>query len=208
MPQVAYNYEIGFKSSSDSLFYEISVFHIDLEDELIPFEIASSPGRTFYSNAGSSTRNGIEAAISWRSRNGLAADLSYTWSDFSFEEFVQAGEDFGGKQLPGLPEHFAYFGLSYAAGPGLSATLEALYSGDLYTSNDNSTAVDDYVVSNIRVSYEWLQGNWTVRPYVSVNNIFDKKYNSNIRINAVAGRYYEAAPEQNIYAGVVVGFGK
>jgi iron complex outermembrane receptor protein len=208
MPQVAYNYEIGFKNSRESLYYEISVFHIDLEDELIPFEIASSPGRTFYSNAGSSTRNGVEAAISWRARNGFTADLSYTWSDFTFGEFVEDGQDFGGRQLPGLPEHFAYFGLKYVASPGLTATVEALYSGSLYASNDNSTEVDGYIVSNVRVSYEWLRGNWLIRPYVSINNIFDEKYNSNIRINAVAGRYYEAAPEQNVYAGVVVGFRK
>jgi iron complex outermembrane recepter protein len=208
LPQLADNYEVGFKASHDSLFYEVSVFHIDLEDELIPFEVVSSPGRTFYSNAGASTRNGVEAAIAWRNRNGFSADVSYTWSDFSFDEFVQDGEDFGGKQLPGLPEHFAYFGFSYAASPGLSATLEALYSGDLYTSNDNATSVDSYVVSNVRLNYEWLRGNWLIRPYVGINNIFDERYNSNIRVNALGGRYYEAAPERNVFAGFVVDFGR
>ncbi|MCI0516305.1 MAG: TonB-dependent receptor [Woeseiaceae bacterium] len=206
MPQVAYNYEIGFKSSRASLFYEVSVFHIDLEDELIPFEIASSPGRTFYSNAGSSTRNGVEAAISWHASNGLTADLSYTWSDFTFDEFVEDGEDFGGKQLPGLPEHFAYLGLTYAARAGLSATFETLYSGSLYTSNDNATAVGSYAVSNFRLGYEWSPGDWMIRPYIAVNNIFDEQYNSNIRINALGGRYYEAAPERNVFAGIVVDF--
>jgi iron complex outermembrane receptor protein len=182
------------------------VFHIELEDELIPFEIASSPGRTFYSNAGSSTRNGVEAAISWRASNGFSADLSYTWSDFTFDEFVEDGEDFGGKQLPGLPEHFAYLGLTYAARAGLSATFETLYSGSLYTSNDNATAVGSYAVSNFRLGYEWSPGDWMIRPYIAVNNIFDEQYNSNIRINALGGRYYEAAPERNVFAGIVVDF--
>jgi iron complex outermembrane receptor protein len=109
-PQIADNFEIGFKSTLDSVFYEVSVFHIELQEELIPFEIASSPGRTFYSNAGSSTRNGVEAAVSWRSENGISADLSYTWSDFTFDEFVEGANDFGGKRLPGLPEHFGYAG--------------------------------------------------------------------------------------------------
>ena len=46
-PQIAQSYELGYKGGSKRLFYELAVFHIDLEDELTPFELASSPGRTF-----------------------------------------------------------------------------------------------------------------------------------------------------------------
>lgn len=206
LPQVADNYEVGFKAAHDSLYYEISVFHIELDDELIPFELPGSPGRTFYTNAGTSTRNGIETSASWRARNGFSVDVSYTWSDFTFDEFVEDGEDFGGKQLPGLPEHFAYLGLNFAGRSGLDATFETLYSGSLYASNDNETAVSSYIVSNLRLGYEWSPGNWLIRPYIAVNNIFDEQYNSNIRVNAIGGRYYEAAPERNVFAGIVVDF--
>jgi iron complex outermembrane receptor protein len=205
-PQIADNFEIGFKSTLDSVFYEVSVFHIELQEELIPFEIASSPGRTFYSNAGSSTRNGVEAAVSWRSENGISADLSYTWSDFTFDEFVEGANDFGGKRLPGLPEHFGYAGLGYTSGNGISATFEVLYSGNLYANNANTVDVDSYAVANLRMSYEWSSEQWMIRPYVGINNIFDELYNSNVRINAFGGRYYEPAPERNFYAGFVVNF--
>ena len=206
-PQLADNYEIGFKATRNSLFYELSIFHIDLEQELIPFEVATSPGRVFYTNAGSSTRDGVEAALSWRADNGFSADVSYTWSDFTFDEFVEDGDDFGGKHLPGLPEHFGYIGLNYANGRGLSATFETQYSGELFANNDNSTSVDSFTTSNVRLGYEWQLRRWNLRPYVGINNIFDEHYNSNIRINAFGGRYYEPAPERNFYAGVVVNFG-
>jgi iron complex outermembrane receptor protein len=207
-PQTADNFEVGFKSSARSLYYEIAAFHIDLKDELIPFEIASSPGRTFYSNAGSSTRNGVEAAFSWQIADRVSADVSYTWSDFTFDRFVEAGQDFGGKRLPGLPEHFAYFGLTFGTDTGLSATFETLLSGNFYANNDNSDAIKSYTVSNLRLAYAWRRGKWFVRPYVGVNNIFGEQYNSNIRINAFGGRYYEPAPERNVYAGFVVNFRK
>jgi iron complex outermembrane receptor protein len=42
------------------------------------------------------------------------------------------------------------------------------------------------------------------RPYVGINNLFNEYYNSNIRINAFGGRYYEPAPERNVYAGIVI----
>lgn len=208
-PQLADNFEIGYKGGASGLFYEVSVFRIELQDELIPFELANQPGRTFYANAGSSTRDGVETALSWKGANGFAVNLSYTWSDFRFDQFVDDnGNDFSGNRLPGLPEHFGYLGLSYRAQPGLSATYETIFSGNLFADNDNAVAVESYVVSNFRISYEFVQGQWLIRPYAGINNLFDESYNSNIRINAFGGRYFEPAPPRNYYAGLVVNFKK
>ena len=208
-PQTADNFEIGYKYSSGKLYYELAWFTIDLEDELIPYELEAFPGRTFYSNAGSSTRNGIETALAWEYDNGLRIDASYTWSDFKFDDFVDDnGNDFSGNRSPGLPEHFAYFGVSYLSASGFSGTAEAVYSGNLFANNANSTEVSSYTVANIRLAYEFTPGQWIVRPYVGVNNLLDESYNSNIRINAFGGRYFEPAPERNYYAGVVVNFSR
>jgi iron complex outermembrane receptor protein len=209
VPQTADSFEIGYKYASGRLYYELAWFTIDLKDELIPFELEAFPGRTFYANAGSSTRNGIETALSWEHDIGLRIDASYTWSDFKFDDFVDDnGNDFTGNRLPGLPEHFAYLGFSYLSGSGLSATAEAVYSGNLFANNANTTEVSSYTVANLRLAYEFTPGQWIVRPYIGVNNIFDESYNSNIRINAFGGRYFEPAPERNYYAGVVVNFSK
>ena len=207
-PQLADNYELGIKGSGFGTFYELSVFRIDIEDELIPFELAAFPGRTFYQNAGTSDRDGVEAALAWQGDNGWAADVSWTWSDFTFDEFMdENGNDFGGKSLPGLPEHFAYAGVSYDGDSGWHARLEAVYSGSLYADNANEASVDSYVVANIRASRAYRSGPWHVRPYVGINNLFDERYNSNIRINAFGARYYEPAPGRNVYAGIDVRYG-
>lgn len=206
-PQRASSLELGFKSGSDTLYYELAVFRIDLEDELVPFELAAFPGRTFYSNAGESGRTGFEAALSWTHDNGFGIDASYTWSDFTYDEFTdENGNDFAGKRLPGLPEHFGYVGLRYASANGMTARLEASYSGDLYADNANEARVDAYTVVNLRAYREFTAGRFNVRPHIGINNLFDERYNSNIRINAFGARYYEPAPDRNIYAGVVVGF--
>lgn len=208
-PQTADNFEIGYKFSQGNLYYELALFTIDIENELIPFELAGFPGRTFYTNAGSSTRTGIEAALSREFDNGFRIDASYTWSDFSFDDFVDDnGNDFSGNQMPGLPEHFAYLGFSYRAESGFSGTFETVYSGDLVANNANTANVSSYVVANLRLAYEFTPGQWIVRPYAGINNLFDESYNSNIRINAFGSRYFEPAPEMNFYAGVVVNFSK
>lgn len=207
-PQTADNLEIGWKTGSEDLYFEIAAFDIDLEDELVPFELQAFPGRTFFANAGGSSRSGVETAVSWTSpATGFGVDLSWTVSDFTFDDFVDDnGNDFSGNELPGLPQQFGYLGLRYRNDSGLALVWDTSYSGDLYANNANDVEVSSYVVSSLRASREFSRGDWLFRPFIGINNLFDEKYNSNIRINAFGGRYFEPAPERNVYAGITVRF--
>lgn len=203
-PQTAVNYELGFKTGTEQLYYELALFHINLENELVPYELPESPGRTFYINAGKSSRTGIETAVSWNGSSGFGIDASFTWSDFKFDRFIdENGRDFSGSQMPGVPEYFAFLSLDYK-NKGFAATFETLYSGRLFANNANSVKVPNYLVSSLRVTYDIQTAKLLIRPYVGFNNLFNEHYNSNIRINAFGGRYYEPAPERNVYAGVVI----
>ena len=206
-PQVADNFELGWKTGTDNSYFEVALFDINLEDELVPFEVAAFQGRTFFANAGKSSRTGIETAFSWTGDSGFGVDVSYTWSDFSFDNFVDDnGNDFSGNELPGLPSQFGYLGLRYQTENGLNLVWDNSYSGSLYANNGNSVEVSSYVVSSLRASYEIERGDWLLRPFIGVNNLFDEDYNSNIRINAFGARYFEPAPERNIYAGITINF--
>jgi iron complex outermembrane receptor protein len=77
-----------------------------------------------------------------------------------------------------------------------------IYTGKLYANNNNDVLVEDYLVSNIRLNYSLRKDKWIIKPYLGVNNLFDESYNSNIRINAFGGRYYEPAPPRNVYIGL------
>ena len=206
-PQKANNMEIGYKANYENLYYEFAIFEIDLKDELTPYELEASPGRTFYSNVGKSSRSGIESAFTWNVKSNLLVDFSYTWSDFKFDQFIdQNGKDFAGSRLPGLPESFAYLSFRYKTEDNLNINFNMNYVGDLFANNANSVKVKNYTVSNFRASYIFSRNDWWLRPYFGVNNIFDQHYNSNIRINAYGGRYYEPAPGRNAYAGVTVNY--
>ena len=202
-PQEADNIEIGYKSIKNDIYREIAVFNIDLNDELVPYELEEFPGRTFYSNVGKSSRKGIETLVSWSVKPNLTLDASYTYSDFSFDSFIDKNnKDFSGSKLPGLPESFAYFGIRFENENGLNMNFNLNYSGDLFANNANTVKVQAYTVSNFRLSYNISKRNWKILPYLGVNNIFDTEFSSNIRINAFGSRYYEPAPERNSYLGI------
>jgi iron complex outermembrane receptor protein len=72
----------------------------------------------------------------------------------------------------------------------------------LQADDANTTEVSAYSFSDLRVSWERDFGRWTIEGFAGLNNVFDKAYSANIRINAFGGRYYEPAPERNVYGGL------
>jgi iron complex outermembrane receptor protein len=45
-----------------------------------------------------------------------------------------------------------------------------------------------------------------IEPFIGLNNLLNTSYNSNIRMNAWGGRYFEPGSEFNIYGGVSIRF--
>jgi iron complex outermembrane receptor protein len=198
-PQESTNYEIGIKTNSERYSFEVALFHIDIDDELTPFELN---GRTFFENAGSSSRDGLEVAYSRKLTRQFELATSYTYSDFVFDRFTDAiGNIYDGNTLPGIPEDLLHIGLSWKGENGFYAKLNNTYTGALYADNANTTAVKSHVVSDLRLGYTGFRKDWEFETFMGVNNLFDEDYNSNIRINAFGGRYFEPAPERNLFAG-------
>ncbi|MGJ8639438.1 MAG: TonB-dependent receptor family protein [Opitutaceae bacterium] len=203
-PQTARNYELGIKGNHDFgkrwLRYELTAFQIDIDDALVIY--ATDPDNDFYRNAGESTRRGIEAALHIQLLKGLTADLSYTWSDFTYDAFNSTSGDFSGNQLPGIPEHFGNLQLNYQHENGYFIRWNTRFIGNFYANDANTETIESYSVSDLRIGIERPIGNWTFEPFLGINNLFDESYSANIRINGFGGRYYEPAPGRNLYTGI------
>ncbi|MDJ0777679.1 MAG: TonB-dependent receptor [Gammaproteobacteria bacterium] len=203
--QESTNYEIGLKRRSGDQRVELALFHIEVDNELTPFELPSQPGRTFFENAGSSTRDGLELAWRGQLADTISFSTAYTYSDFEFDRFTDAdGDVFDGNRLPGIPRDLLYLELNWFARSGLYASWNLTYTGELYADNANETEVDSSQVSNLRVGYNGFFDDWEIAPFLGINNLFDESYNNNIRINAFGERYFEPAPERNAYAGISI----
>jgi iron complex outermembrane recepter protein len=203
-PQKARNYELGVKGQwGERTRYEAAIFHIDVKNELIPYQLPSTPGRDFFRNAGSSSRDGIELSFVSKPVDALELSLAYTYSDFAFDRFIDsAGNDFSGRDLPAAPAHILQGEATYAHESGLFASVDALYVDDIYADNANTVVSDGYVVANARLGYLWTRGGLSLSPFVGVSNFLDESYNSSVTINGAGGRYFEPAPERNVYGGV------
>ena len=207
-PQAATNLEFGLRGSIAGRHrYEIAVFNIEVDDELIPFEVPGSPGRNYYANAGESARDGVEFSLTAQATERLRATLSYTWSDFTFADFTtESGQDYAGNTIPGTADTIVFGELEYRHPNGWYGALEAIHIGEQYANNANSARVDGHTLANLRFGYERETQSLVVAPFAGVNNLFDEDYMANVRINAFGGRFYERGPDRHIYAGVTFSF--
>lgn len=207
-PQTATNYELGSKGLlAARLRYELAVFHIAVRDEIVPFELTGS-GQSFFRNAGRSEHDGVEASLQAQWSAGFSAGASYTWSDFTFRDFSGlGGEVFDGKRIPGVPEHLAHFDLNWQHPSGWYAAADLLYAGAIYADNANTVRSGGYVVSSLRAGYHAKRPGWVFQPFIGINNLFDQAYPANLRINASFGRFYEPAPQRNLYGGMEIRLG-
>tara|TARA_R110002051_G_scaffold3395_1_gene18336 strand:- start:106896 stop:108953 length:2058 start_codon:yes stop_codon:yes gene_type:complete len=204
-PQKAINYEIGLKGElSDKLQYQMAIYHIDTQDDLVPYELADFPDRTFYRNAGKTDRNGLEFSMNYAFAKAWTFQTSYAYSDFTYGNFTTPNGSFDGKNLPGIPTHTSSFGLMYSNANGFYANLNTNLVGKQNADDGNNISIDGYEMVNLRAGYVFEFREIEIRPYFGVNNLLNQEYTDNLRINAFGGRYYEPAPTLNIFGGLVL----
>jgi iron complex outermembrane receptor protein len=197
--QRANGYELGVKGIlADRVRYELAYYDMRVEDEVTT--ITNVGGRAFFNNA-DTDRSGVELGIFAEPLPGLTLSGAYTFSDLEFDDFPNntAAE---GNALPGVPRHSGYAEIAYAHDIGFWAKWDWSHVGSLYADNLNSVRVDEYDVSTLVVGWDVKLGQWTVTPSFGVNNLFDERYNQEIRIEDSTARYYEPAPDRNVYGGV------
>jgi iron complex outermembrane receptor protein len=204
-PEKAINYEFGVKGQAfGRLTYEAALFYIALRDELLQFSDAT--GRAFFRNAGKSRRYGAELGLSLEVLEGLRATLAYTYLNAAFREFVKDGVDLADSEVPGLPPHQVHGELFYRHPLGFYGSIEVLYVSAFFVDDENTTKNDAYTVANLRLGYMHRYRGWSVSPFLGIQNLFDTRYNSNVRTNAAGSRFFEPAPDINVYGGVAAAY--
>lgn len=204
--QTAANFEIGLRHrfASQSML-EVSLFHIETENDLVPFELEEFPDRTFFRNAGSTNRTGVELSLQYQITEAFSLNANYAYSDFTYDEYIIGMNQFDGRQLPAIPKHYASTTLQYQT-DRFQLQLQNRFIGELYTDDANSTLESGYQLLDFKCGAILDIDGKIIKPFFGINNILNTEYNDNIRINAFGSRFFEPGPERHFYAGVRVRF--
>lgn len=197
-PTTGWTLEAGARGTvADRLGLEILTFRTDLQDELIPFEVASDPGRTFYRNAGESRYRGFEAAARLALEGGVHARLAFTRVDARFR-----GGDLDGNRIPGRAPGLLEAVVGQNLGSGYWS-LDARWSDAVPVNDANSAEAGDYFQMGLRAGLDGVAvGGLRLAPWAAVRNLLDQDYVSSVAVNAFGGRFYEPGPGRTFQLGL------
>src|SRR5207253_8076846 len=87
---------------------DFAVYQLRIKDELVPFQVASSPGRNFFRNAAETRHRGFEVSDQAKLTPAIEVATSYTFSDFVFVDDGNSAQSFEGNKLPGIAPHHLF----------------------------------------------------------------------------------------------------
>ncbi|MEK9603641.1 MAG: TonB-dependent receptor [Flavobacteriaceae bacterium] len=200
-PSKAHNLELGWRFIAPENTLEATLYTINTQNEILPYELATFPDRDFYRNTGNTSRMGIE--LFWEHQKApWQWTVAYHYASIKFDDYVLKDKNLSGNYLPGVPQQQLNTSLQYDFANGWGSSFQTQYTGTLYADDANQTQIADYFLANIRLwkSFDHLSF------FVGINNLLDRTYFDNIRINAFGKRYYEPAPRRNTYFGMILNF--
>jgi len=193
--QKANQWELGLRYHQEKIKGSIVWYHINTQDDILPYESASFPSQTLYQNIGTTKRSGIELNGQWKVASQTLLRATYSTIKARF-----TNSDFDGMQLPGIAKDFGQLSVSHQITDEFTLSLKRFYRGKLFANNDNTVSIP-------KISIDHLELIWNAKKMTlsgGIQNLFDKTYTDNIRINAFGGRHYEAALLRQVYTRVSV----
>lgn len=209
-PEFGNSYEAGFKGNVNFLEGSITVYSFDLRNTIVKLD---SAGKDYFTNAGRSLQNGIEILLKTKTHKPVNGWTSYSYSHYRFKEYVRDKQDFSGNPITGVPAHVIVAGLD-ARIHNWYVNLTAQHVSPTSLNDANTVKAGAYTLFGLRTGIKILTDKTPLEIFCGVDNLFNVKYSLGNDINPSAPfknaplplyRFYNAAPSQNFYFGLVAG---
>ena len=176
-----------------------------VRDALVPFELASSPGRQFFRNASRVRHRGLEgeASVAIGARTFARTALTLVDARFVRDDFASVSR--AGKRVPGVAPGRADLEVRTLGPIGTSIEI-ALRAQSRMPASDLGTAWSaGYAVVDLRAfGGRRTIGGVGVSPSVSVSNLLDTFYDASLVANAARDRFFEPGPGRSITVGLSI----
>ena len=216
--------EVGVKwTPTRDMRLDAAVFHIQTEREIVT--ALSDAGKTAYTNAAQTLRQGVELA--WRAKlaGQWRAQLSATWLEATYDSAFTTTAKTGpsnkpvytdktvpaGKAMPGIPEQQLFASLQWAAqgfgakAPlGMQASLDWVSRSRIWASdaNDLAASAAGYSLLNAKIRQRYPIGAGRIEVYAGVDNLLDRRYVGSLIVNQASSQFFEPGLPRNTTVGI------
>jgi iron complex outermembrane receptor protein len=195
--------EIGLRGRNAHGLWNATLFHVRTQDEIVVE--SSGGGRTVFTNAGRTERLGAELSAEYGLGDAWVLTSAWTWLRARYEASADARFP-AGNALPGVPaqQFFAQLAWSprWAAPAGGVFTLEARHTGRVFVNDVNDDAAEGHSLFALGARFEQVQGPWTFRQFVRIDNLSDRRHAGSVIVNDGNGRFFEPGAGRTVSAGV------
>lgn len=183
-PSEANNYEIGYNNITPTNKFKISLFYIDLKNEIYYYADPTYVNSK-NTNIDKSHKYGLDLYDKYLINQKFSIALNYSYVEAIIDEESTNGEDYAGKDLPGVSNHNLKATVEYLANKHTTLSLTQIYRSDAYAANDFnndfSQKQDAYMSTDISATYS--KDNYEV--FAKINNLFNQSNGLWIRDNAI-----------------------
>ncbi len=199
--QDAWQFELGSRGRSGRFSWDVSLYDIELEDEILNINVEPFPGAGFtvptYRNADRTRHYGLETALGLDGER-VSARLAYTFARYIFVD----DSSFDGNDIPGQPAHVIQAGVTYRHPVGLSITPTLQWVPESYFVNSANTDRND-AWATLGLRAEWIVPRYRFTVFAAAENLTDVvSYSPSAQVDSDAGRYYEPGDRRTFYAGL------
>jgi len=184
LPEKSWNKEIGVRGRSNAIDFEVSGFHVDIEN------LIAAGRATSFKNIGKVRTMGVESRASIFLSNyiSLLPDINIVYSLLDTEvtkgllSASSGPTDIAGNELPYAPRHTLILGLESEVSEKLAFRFDSKYVSKSYTDYENieisqnkgiQGVIDSYTIFNFSANYKINQ---KIDLFLSGKNVTDKVY--------------------------------
>ncbi len=204
VPATSHGAEAGLRGAwRDRLSYDLTVFHLETEDDFGRYRVPGRPLETFYGNLGDSSRWGAELALGLALSRGLRVEAAYTYSDFRYTQVASLFGSFHDTVMPNAPRHM--LGLEAEYRPGRHWELGVLLDGqsEQYVDQANLASISGYLLVHPRVAFHWTGRQYSASLQLVARNLLAEDYIAFTEPDP-DGNSYQPGPGRELFLGLHV----
>ncbi|MBK5279702.1 MAG: TonB-dependent receptor [Bacteroidia bacterium] len=207
-PEHGTSYEVGVRGNAlKRLTFDLTAYNFQLSETIV---IQRTPdGAEYFINAGKTSQKGFEAKVSWLPNvNSNVLSSFRLWSSYSlynyhFVDYVNDAKDYSGNLLTGVSPNVALAGIDLTVWKKVYTNVTFTYVDHTPMNDANSEFAAEYFLIGTRVGYKTVIGRKVpLEIFGGVDNLLDEIYSLGNDVNAIGGRYYNAAARRNYYFGI------
>ena len=193
-PERLFDYELGYRYSSEPLSLGLNLYYMQYRNQLIPTGMVNDGSDALNVNVPDSYRCGVEFVAEWNITKWLSAQGDVTLSRNKIRNYVDLladsptyGKNLGTMTIAYSPDCIASLGFDFHIA-GFEALLRTRYVSKQYLTNNEVEALtlDRYCVTNLDLAYTLplsksgsMSPSRSMRFGLSIYNLFNTLYCSN-----------------------------